>query len=323
MRRLDHYWQDRNFVSLLLLPLSWLFCLLVRLRRLLYHVGFLRVVPLPVPVIVVGNITVGGSGKTPLVIWLAKFLRQQGYQPGIVSRGYGGKAEKWPQAVEADSDPQLVGDEPVLIVRRTGCPMVVGPDRVAAAQTLLAHADVNIIISDDGMQHYRLCRTVEIAVIDAARGLGNGHCLPAGPLREPAERLQSVDLIVVNGGERVGAFPMRLDITATCSVPGGEVRPLSQFRDQRVHAVAGIGHPARFFAALRGRGIAPIEHPMPDHHAYRPEDVSFGDSLPVLMTEKDAVKCQSFTNGNLWAVAVEAELAAGFGTALLARLKKR
>jgi tetraacyldisaccharide 4''-kinase len=322
MKRLDHYWYSLNPVALLLLPLSWLFCTLVALRRMAYRHGWLPSERLPVPVVVVGNITVGGSGKTPLVIWLAQWLQRQGYRPGIISRGYGGLAAQWPQPVTADADPRLVGDEPVLIAQRSGCPMAVGPDRVAAGRLLLQQHDCNIIISDDGLQHYRLARDVEIAVVDGARRLGNGFCLPAGPLREAPARLGSIDLQVGNGAAEAGEFLMTLQPQLAVQLHGGARQPLEQFRGRRVHAVAGIGNPVRFFQLLRDHGISVIEHPFPDHYRYSVADVQFGDGLPVLMTEKDGVKCRAYGDEHLWAVAVAAQLPDAFGTRLLSLLAR-
>lgn len=220
------------------------------LRRQAYRQGWWRSVRMPVPVIVVGNITAGGSGKTPLVIWLAEWLQANGWRPGIVSRGYGGLAAHWPQPVRADSDPRLVGDEPVLTVQRTACPMMVGPDRVAAARALLQEHDCNIIISDDGMQHYCLQRDIEIAVLDGSRRLGNGFCLPAGPLREPASRLAEVDLRVANGVAKECEQQMLLQPQVVQRLHDGDSQSLEFFRGQTVHAVAGIGNPARFFSAI-------------------------------------------------------------------------
>lgn len=317
MKRLDHYWYSLNPVALLLLPLSWLFRALVALRRAAYHHGWLRSERLPVPVVVVGNITVGGSGKTPLVIWLAQFLRAQGYRPGIISRGYGGLAAHWPQPVDVDSDPRVVGDEPVLIVRRSGCPMAVGPDRAAAGRLLLQQHGCDIILSDDGMQHYRLVRDVEIAVIDGQRRLGNGFCLPAGPLREAPDRLSTVDLRVGNGAAAAGEHLMTLRPQTALHLCNGAQVPLESFRGRTVHAVAGIGNPARFFQMLRDHGITVIEHAFPDHHRYSVADVQYGDGLPVLMTEKDGVKCRAYGDEHLWAVAVTAQMPDDFGRRLL------
>ena len=196
-------WLEKRWYStstpLLLLPFEWLFRLLVLLRRLAFRLGLKPSYALPVPVIVVGNISVGGTGKTPLVVWLVSLLRKAGYHPGIVSRGYGGKAERWPQQVRPDSDPQTVGDEPVMLAQRCACPIVAAPDRVAAAKLLLKHTKCDLIITDDGLQHYRLKRDIEIVVVDGERRFGNGHCLPAGPLREPQSRLAEVDFVIANG----------------------------------------------------------------------------------------------------------------------------
>ena len=322
MKRLDHYWYSLNPVALSLAPISWLFCLLVQLRRVLYRFGWLRSFRVTVPVIVVGNITVGGSGKTPLVIWLANFLRSHGFRPGIVSRGYGGRATEWPQEVSAASDPAMVGDEPVLIASLSGCPLTAGPDRVAAAQTLLERHGCDVIISDDGMQHYRLRRDVEIAVVDVERRSGNGFCLPAGPLREPVTRLHSVDMVVGNGGAAAGEYGMTLEPTLVRRLVDGTVRPLRDWAGLRVHAVAGIGNPPRFFAMLRAHGVVVEEHPFADHHAYDAGDIRFDDDAPVLLTEKDAVKCTAHADQRHWAVAVQAQLPDAFGARLLELLKR-
>lgn len=321
MRRLVDLWHTRTPLVWLLLPLSALYCAVVSGRRWAYRVGIRKIRRLDVPVIVVGNLTVGGTGKTPLVTWLAQFLRQHGYRPGLIARGYGGKASQWPQAVTAESDPALVGDEPVLLARATGCPMRVAPDRVAAARALLAEHDCNVILSDDGLQHYALGRDIEIAVIDGERRFGNGHCLPAGPLREPASRLKDVDLIVANGAAQAGEFAMQVHAGEAINLVSGERRALESFRGQPVHAVAGIGHPARFFTALQDAGLTVEPHAFPDHHAFRPEDLAFDDGA-VLMTEKDAVKCRRFALPYLWAVATRVELGEAFGARVLALLHR-
>lgn len=322
-KRLDEHWYGRSPLSLALAPLGRLYCLVAVLRRKAYQLGLRPVCRLPVPVIVVGNITVGGTGKTPLVAWLARFLKQAGYTPGIISRGYRGNATVWPQAVDAGSDPALVGDEAVLLARRGECPVMVGPDRAAAARALLERYPCDVIISDDGLQHYRLGRDIEIAVIDGARRFGNGRCLPAGPLREPRGRLRSVDFIVVNGGNAVdGQYSMRLVEQDARNLTDEEnVRPVATFG--KVHAVAGIGNPARFFSRLRALGLQIIEHPFPDHHAYRPQDLDFGDIRPLLMTEKDAVKCRRFAQTHHWYMPVEAQLDERFGERLLNLLKRK
>jgi tetraacyldisaccharide 4'-kinase len=308
--RLASLWYSRSPLVLLLLPLSWLFRLLAALRRLGYGAGVLPSHRLSVPVIVVGNITVGGTGKTPLVIWLVEHLRTLGYRPGLVSRGYGGQARNWPQQVRPDSDPVMVGDEAVLLARHCRCPMAVGPDRVAAARALLKHHDIDIVVSDDGLQHYALQRDLEIVVIDGVRRFGNGYCLPAGPLRETPRRLESADLVVANGLGGRREYSMRLRPGDTWRIDDPQQRrELRAFAGMKVHAVAGIGHPERFFTALAGLGVQVIPHAFPDHHPFRAEDLVFAnDEHPILMTEKDAVKCRAFTGLQAWVVPVRAEL---------------
>jgi len=308
-KRLDHYWYSNNPISTLLLPISWLYSLLVMLRRTAYRVGLLPSHSFDVPVVVVGNITVGGTGKTPMVAWLVEAMRGAGYRPGIVSRGYGGMASSWPQQVRVDSDPKMVGDEPLLLARRCQVPIAVGPDRVAAVRALLEHTDVDLIIADDGLQHYALERDIEIAVTDGARRFGNRRALPAGPLREPVSRLKSCHLMVSNGTASRGEFSMRLRGDTLYSVGGkGSGRPLAELKGVQVHAVAGIGDPQRFFDKLRRQGVTLIEHPFPDHHPYQASELDFGDQLPVIMTEKDAVKCRPFAQTNHWYLPVTAEL---------------
>ncbi len=309
MKRLDYYWYNKSVVTLLLLPVSWLFCFVAITRRLFYRVGLMKVHRLSVPVIIVGNVSVGGTGKTPLVTWLVDVLRKNGYVPGIVSRGYGGQATHWPQQVRVDSDPRMVGDEAVLLSRRCACPMAVGPDRAEAAEALLVYTDCDIIVADDGLQHYALGRDMEIAVVDGVRRFGNQHCLPAGPLREPLSRLASVDAVVTNGVPGVREYRMDL-------IPGmlhnlklsDRKMSLDGFAGQTVHAIAGIGNPDRFFHQLQTHGLTVMEHAFPDHHPFVREDILFDDDLPVLMTEKDAVKCQEFSDEQHWCVPVDAKL---------------
>jgi tetraacyldisaccharide 4'-kinase len=313
MKRLDYYWYSRSLWLVLLTPLSLLYRIVVWLRRHAYRAGILPSHRLTKPVIVVGNLTVGGTGKTPLVAWLADYLKQKGLQPCIVARGYGGKAKSWPQQVRPDSDPGIVGDEAVMLAGMTGCPVAVGPDRVAAARQLLEHTDCNVVISDDGLQHYALQRDLEIAVIDGVRRFGTGFLLPAGPLREPLRRLQEVDLIVVNGLAGSGEYPMRM-LTGGAQLlrDPQQQRALAEFRGQTVHAVAGIGNPERFFQALQQYGMLIETHAFPDHHRFWPEDIRFGDGRPVFMTEKDAIKCHRFAGDNEWVVPVRAEMSKEF-----------
>lgn len=305
----------------LLRPLAWLYRAVVAIRARAYRRGWLSSVRLPVPVLVVGNITLGGTGKTPLVICLAAYLRGQGWRPGVVSRGYGGSQVE-PCLLPEESDPSRFGDEPSLIRQRTGVPVAVGRDRPGAAR-LLVEAGVNVIIADDGLQHYRLQRDVEICVIDGMRRLGNGLVLPCGPLREPPSRLRRVDYRVVNGGEPAAdEVPMRLSGgTAQYLRDDAQDRPLETFRGRRVHAVAGIGHPARFFDSLRAHGLEVIEHVFADHHVHVSADVTFDDGLPVLMTEKDAVKCAGFVTDNMWSVPVQARLPDAFLHSIHERVK--
>ncbi len=328
MRFPEKLWQRTGAAHALLIPLSALYGLFSGLRRALYRAGVLKSHGLPVPVVIAGNITVGGSGKTPLVLWLAEFLKDHGWRPGIVSRGYRG-TETGPLAVTSDSNPARTGDEPVLLARRAACPVWVGRDRVATARALLeSEPDCNVILCDDGLQHYRLRRNMEIAVVDAERRFGNGRLLPAGPLREPLSRLRTVDAVVWNGGGQAAGetgrdFPMRLvgDGFRNLLNPGAWAGP-GAFHGRRIHAVAGIGNPGRFFAHLRELGLEGVAHAYPDHHSYRPEDVDFPDAEAVLMTEKDAVKCAAFANEKMWALEVDAEVDPGLGDAVLRKLRR-
>lgn len=303
-------------------PLAALYGAVTGVRRALYRAGWLRSTRLPVPVIVVGNLVAGGAGKTPLTIALVRALRERGRQPGVVSRGYGGSA-RTPTLLDAQADPRVVGDEPALIRARTGSPVAVGADRVTAARLLLAQG-VDVIVADDGLQHYPLARDVEMCVVDGERRFGNGRMLPAGPLREPVSRLDAVDFRVCNGGvPQAGEYAMRLVLGAALALAEpARMQPLASFVGQRVHAVAGIGHPPRFFRALRDVGLDVIEHPFPDHHRYTADDLAFGDGLPVLMTEKDTVKCRGFAAANWWSVPVSAELPPAFFDAIGERLAK-
>jgi tetraacyldisaccharide 4'-kinase len=299
--------------------LATLYGAVVRLRRWLYRVGWLRNVRLPVPVIVVGNLSVGGTGKTPLTIAVAESLAARGYRPGVVSRGYGG-SQRDPLLLDEASDPARVGDEPCLI-RATGVPVAVGRNRPAAARLLL-DAGCNILIADDGLQHYALARDVEICVIDGKRRFGNQRLLPAGPLREPMSRLSRIDLRVCNGGTpEDGEYRMQLCDGDVIALSDSRRQPLSSFRGQRVHAAAAIGHPQRFFASLRDAGLEVTEHVFADHHQFVPDDLDFGDELPVLLTDKDAVKCCRFAQPHWWRVPVRAELPPRFYEALDERLE--
>jgi tetraacyldisaccharide 4'-kinase len=311
---LQRVWYEREaqWLSFALLPLSWLFGFVVACRRAAYRMGLLRRVRVARPVVVIGNVTVGGTGKTPFTIWLATLLQAKSLRVGIVLRGYGGSSTHWPRDVSGDSPPEEVGDEAVLLAQRTGAIVVAGPDRVAAAQRAIERG-AEIVLSDDGLQHYRLARDREIVVIDGRRGVGNRQLLPAGPLREPVSRLAQADLRVVSwrDGSARTLTPVAATIQACArlstvtALVGGETRSLESFKGTRVHAVAAIGHPQQFFAALQQLGIEVAPHPLPDHAGFAAEDIRFPDDLPVLMTEKDAVKCVRFADHRHWAVRMD------------------
>lgn len=302
-KKIDRIWYGHSVWRFILWPISMLFRCIVTVRRLCYRYQFLRSAQLPVPVIVVGNISVGGTGKTPFCVTLCQYLQQTGWQPGLVSRGYGGKAVVWPQTVTPQSDPELVGDEPVLLAQRTGCPMVVAPDRVAAAKQLLQESGCNIIISDDGLQHYALNRDVEIVMQDAQREWGNGLCLPAGPLREPLARLKSVDIVVRTGLD----MTLRPQLIRSVLHPA-QLAQVAAFSDQRVVAMAGIGNPQRFFNTLSAMGLLFGQSVWPDHHFFSAADIASIEGDVILMTEKDAVKCRSIADSRCYYVPVEGVL---------------
>jgi tetraacyldisaccharide 4'-kinase len=322
-RELLPVWYGNAQPSVFLRVLSFIYGTLGAARRGLYRRGLLSSVRLPVPVIVVGNISVGGAGKTPLTLALIDALKARGFAPGVISRGHGGSASG-PILVDRQSDAAIVGDEPALIARAAAVPIAVGRDRVAAARLLLGRAKADVLIADDGLQHYALCREVEICVIDGERRFGNGRLLPAGPLREPVSRLDAVDFRVCNGGETgVGEVAMALQGDLAVALVDPQRRhPLRDFAGGRVHAVAGIGNPARFFVQLRAAGLDVIEHPFEDHFAFTAKDLDFGDELPVLMTEKDAVKCLAFARAQHWQVPVRAQLPAQFFDAVAQRLRQ-
>jgi tetraacyldisaccharide 4'-kinase len=308
-------------------PLAALYGLAMRLRRWGYHSGLRASVHAGVPTIVIGNLTVGGTGKTPLVIWLASRLRERGLNPAIVLRGYGG-TQRGPRLVRPDDDPAITGEEAVLLARRTGCAVAIGARRTEAA-ALVIQGGCNVLISDDGLQHLALRRDLEIIVIDGARGVGNGLLLPAGPLRESPSRLVPGACVVLHGEDLRGAIPagiapfaMRLDTLPLRQLPDDRECGLGALQGLRVRAVAGIGNPQRFFAQLRGLGIDPLEQPFPDHHRLTAADLAFGDGLPIVMTEKDAVKCAGLAAGrtDLYYLPVAAILPEADATRLVDRV---
>jgi tetraacyldisaccharide 4'-kinase len=314
---LNRIWYDRPAPPWWLRPLSLTYGAVAGSRRYLYAKHWRKSTRISSPVVVVGNLSVGGTGKTPLVCWLVARLIDRGFKPGVVTRGYGGSAGN-ARLIDSFDDPHRVGDESILLARRTGAPVAIGRNRPAASQ-LLVNAGCNVVVSDDGLQHYALVRDCEIVVIDGDRRFGNGWLLPAGPMRESKARLAAADAIVVNGGRALldGALSMRLEAKSVLSLIGGVVRALDEFAGRSVHAVAGIGNPERFFNMLRAHGIEVVGHPLPDHAHLRAADISFADDRPVLMTEKDAVKCAGIAGPHHWYVPVSASFDGGESNVLL------
>jgi tetraacyldisaccharide 4'-kinase len=318
----ERHWYRLSWLALALAPLAAAFGVAVRVRRLAFRAGWLRVHRLSVPVVIVGNLVAGGTGKTPLVLWLVGALRARGFRPGIVSRGYRG-SNVVPQEVTPAGGAERFGDEPLLLAERSGVPVWIGRDRAAAGRRLLAaRPECDVLVCDDGLQHYALARDFEIAVEDE-RGSGNGLLLPAGPLREPASR--AVDAVVLNGASpRAGAFTMRLEPAGLRRVgdPGAAVA-VDSLRGKRLHAVAGIGNPRRFFATLEALGLVFTPHAFPDHHPFTARDLDYPDCDAVLMTEKDAVKCRRFARDDLLALRVEARVDDRLADSIAARIRGR
>jgi tetraacyldisaccharide 4'-kinase len=316
-RWLHRVWYEGASSFQILLPFSGLYWLLITLRRGLFRIGFFGRYKARVPVIIVGNITAGGTGKTPVTVWLSRELDDRGFVPGIVSRGYGGSRSSTSMRVDSASDAGVVGDEPVLLAQRTGCPVVVDANRARAVQ-MLVDDGVNVIIADDGLQHYCLERDYEICVIDGSRGLGNRLLLPAGPMRETIDRLGQVDQVLINGrrsgpGESLtvveqNAIEFELVATEVRRLNGSLTRPIERFAGTTVHAVAAIGNPTRFFDMLRMHGMQVIEHALRDHASLTNNDLRFGDDFEILMTEKDAVKLRGSMPDKFWQVPVEVKI---------------
>lgn len=307
---IERIWSGKSWLYILLLPFSWLYGVITLLRRFAYQKGWLASWKAPVPVVIVGNLTAGGNGKTPIVIWLVEQLIQQGFKPGVVSRGYGGKSDHCPLLLTSNTSPAMAGDEPVLIHHRTGVPVAVAPNRRDAVKALLAQHELDVIITDDGLQHYALQRDYEIVVIDGLRRFGNGWWLPAGPMRERARRLKSVDAIIVNGGVSQGnEISMTLEGDIAVNLKTGEKKPVQQIK--KAVAIAGIGHPPRFFNSLNEKGVELITtKAFSDHSDYSAQELQdlTPNLEPLIMTEKDAVKCQHFAQDNWWYLPVSAEL---------------
>lgn len=333
MKHITFYWQNINFVSISLWPVSLLYCIIIHIRKFCYKIGGLK--PQKhhgVPVIVVGNISVGGNGKTPLIIYLLEQLQKKGYQPGVVSRGYGAINPQLTKAttkqVNINKPATLYGDEPWMIANKTHCPVVIGAQRALAVKHLISNFDCDIVLSDDGLQHYAMHRDIEICVVDSSKNFGNGFCLPAGPLREPIRRLNEVDFIVYHHTEKgANNLPIRLHKEALSTSNQQTIEMQLQFnqivsmtdtpiainftdfikayKNQRIHAVAGIANPTRFFKQLKNHGINIIEHGFSDHHDFTAQDIQFNDGLTVIMTEKDAVKCSAFNPKNCYYLSVK------------------
>ncbi|MCT4701117.1 tetraacyldisaccharide 4'-kinase [Enterobacteriaceae bacterium H20N1] len=310
---IERIWSGKSSLYLLLLPLSWLYGLVSGAIRLSWKLGLRKAWRSPVPIVIVGNLTAGGNGKTPVVIWLVEQLQARGIRVGVVSRGYGGKAESYPLILTPQTTTAQAGDEPALIYQRTGAPVAVAPERSAAVKALIEHAQPQLIITDDGLQHYALARDKEIVVVDGLRRFGNGWWLPAGPMRERVGRLKSVDAVITNGGEaQAGEIAMHLRPGDAVNLLSGERRPVQAL--QNVVAMAGIGHPPRFFATLKQCGITPVKTvSLADHQALAEAEVArlLNKDQTLLMTEKDAVKCRNFVEGhkNWWYLPVDAHLA--------------
>lgn len=328
MKRLDYYWYSQNAIAWLLLPLSWLFCTLVSIRRFLYRSKVFASSKLQRPVVIIGNISVGGTGKTPLLMALCELLKEKGYSPGVISRGYTSKAGSalisGVHQVSGKDTAEQVGDEPLLIVQKTQCPVVIGQNRVAAGRYLLENNACDIVLSDDGLQHYRLQRDLELVVVDSSRKFGNGYCIPAGPLREPVSRLDSVDIVITHntGVASDDDEEFELIFESPVNIHSNELRALEEFKSSKCHAVAGIGHPRRFFKQLKSHGLDIVEHAFPDHYSYQSSDLDFGDDAAIIMTEKDAVKCKYMGLKNTWFIPVTAKLTKPLESRILASIEE-
>ena len=328
LEALQRGWRQPGIINYLILPVSALYFLLMKARQILYAIGVFKSIRIHAPVVVVGGISVGGNGKTPVVLELISHFKTEGLNPGVVSRGYGGNSAFWPRIVDHNTSSGIVGDEPQLIFNKQNVPVMVGPDRVASACELIDKHGCNIIISDDGFAHFRLHRDLDIVVVDGHARFGNGWCLPAGPLREPVSSLQRADMVVLNGDSdngdvsQQGWLKMQMQFTGILNLKSGKPASLEYFSEKKVNAVAGIGNPERFFSQLEINGLDIIRQPFPDHHGYTPSDLEFDNDFDVLMTEKDGIKCAQLEIPNsCWVVHADAKFEPEFYKILADKLK--
>lgn len=322
-QRLLTSWRKPDGLTIALLPFSALYHGLFLVKKSSYQIGLAKSYRAPVPVVVVGNITVGGTGKTPLVIYLIELLREFGYKPGVISRGYAGESTSYPVAVAIDTPVTICGDEPAMIVQRTKVPMVIGPNRQKDIELLIEKFDVDIVLSDDGLQHFALERDVEICLQDATSQQENTHLLPAGPYREPKSRLDMFDLVVHHvNPQDTSDKPYTMNLVPQGIQAVNNANSSSFDASNGVHGVAGIGNPQRFFNTCRQMGWNVIEHAFNDHHAFDASDFEFEDDLPIVMTQKDAVKCQQFDNNSLWYLPVDVNISNKFSQHLKALLDR-
>ena len=321
-QKLNSIWYKDEAVPLKYKLLSKIFSFFSGFRRNLYSIGFLKRNKIKCPVIIVGNITVGGVGKTPFVIWLVNQLQSKGYKVGVVSRGYGGKREQEPMLIIPQTSARASGDEPLLISKHTHAKIMVGKNRAKAAKSLFQEYRPDVIIADDGLQHYALGRDMEICLIDAEKGLGNQQLLPAGPLREKKERLDSVDLVVYKGkkAEQLSFHYEPLMVYKLGKTK--QQKSIKDFRNQPIHAVAGIAHPDGFFKMLSDQGLAVIKHPLDDHHEIQASDLQFNDDSVVFITEKDAVKCGDIKTENVWVVVLKLVISEEHKNTILEKVEK-
>ena len=322
-RLIDKLWYKKNVIFYILIPLEIFYWALLQTKNILYRIGILKVKKLDVPVIVVGNLTVGGTGKPPLVIEIVRSLLKNGYSPGIICRGYGGKMKNLPHLITKEDRFLLAGDDALLLLEETKCPVVIDSNKIRGCYALLNNERIDTIISDDGLQHPQLARDIEIAVVDGKRRCGNGPLIPAGPLRESAARLNKIDLVVVNGGSKMkNEYSMSGTLTYAVRLLDGKKKELSTFEQETIDAICGIGNPDRFFDDLNNAGVKVRKHYYPDHYLYKPEDLCKFNSSRLFMTSKDAIKCRQFAQIDWWVIPQSIEIENDFTVALLEKLKR-